>query len=295
MTAVAAAVGAAGAIPLLLGLWSWYSNRLHVKHITDPDDPDLIAVWELQTESFRPEIADDLNEMRSWVAGSSGRNSLGDHHYTFVVLALKERQTICGYVYAQYYESRRIIFLSYLVLSRSKMKSVHAAQKGAVMLLRILLRKCSRRGAEWQAVVTEVEEDPVHNNRSARAKMALFQNAAKKLSAEAGRSAVPVFKLPLDYVQPALRPEDISATRARPNRQWLLYAPRSDKGLVTVDGKYFMTKTTTAHLLETLLMYCYADTFPDSPEYQHYIKGEFDRYLGSLTERTELTKNPRLA
>jgi hypothetical protein len=56
-----------------------------------------------------------------------------------------------------------------------------------------------------------------------------------------------------------------------------------------------MPKDTTSHLLETLLMYCYADTFPNSAEYQTYIKGEFDRYLGNPTDRMELTKNPRLA
>jgi hypothetical protein len=104
-----------------------------------------------------------------------------------------------------------------------------------------------------------------------------------------------VYKLPIPYNQPVLRLSDIDGAAQHPIPEWLLYAPREGSTLEKVGNRYFMPREVVIHLLESLFLYNYADTFSGSAEYQTYIRAEYAKHIATLPERLELIQNPRLA
>jgi hypothetical protein len=123
----------------------------------------------------------------------------------------------------------------------------------------------------------------------------LFQTKAKELSADAGRNPVTVYRLKIDFRQLPIDPaavEQMNQQHILP--QWLLWAPRSDALIIRRDGKSYITGTTALRLVETLLLYCYADIYPDAAEFNAYLRREYERYQGLIGEFVEVEVNPRM-
>lgn len=290
---IGSVAGALAVIPFALDMYKRHADRLHVRAIVDPDDPDLVSVWEMQINHFSRDVADDIEQIRNWVATSKSQRLKGDRQYKFVVLALKHERAVKGYLYAYYYASTATIFLGYIVIDRETIDPADI-NRAALMLLGRMLQECDATGTPWQHVITEVEADMTSDNRAAKAKLVRFQSAAKKLSEAAGKPPVVVYKLPIDYRQPVLRPEDLDNAASKSLPQWLLFCSRDRETFVSADGATFARRETISSLLKTLLLFAYADAFEDAANYRSYLQREYDRYVRDLPETLKLEHDRRL-
>jgi hypothetical protein len=283
-----------GLIGAWVSLWPVWRDRVHVKRIYDADDPDLVAIWDLQNSYFDAEVVDNLEDLQQWVQDNARGNGRNDgHRQTFVVLALKAKNTVCGFLYAQYFEKQATGFLGYLYVDKTQVEALGLVASGATRLLRGMIRAFEKTGSPWKYVVTEVEESPSTKDLSAAAKLKLFQTAARKLSIEAKREIVDVFKLPVKYRQPPLDLARLAKADEFTDPQWLLCAPRDKAMLTERDGGHYISREELTKILETLLVYCYGDNYPGNQQYMAFLRGELKRYVGAMDQWMPVVRNPR--
>jgi hypothetical protein len=290
VTGVATVIGAIGVMLTLHKLWA---DRLHVHVIKSPHDDDLVHIWELQKALFEPHDCDTLEDLQDWVEHNGrGNDRPGDLRQHFVILALKSKRKVCGFIYAQYFPLRQTGFLGFLVVQPGKDDAEKIVQDGALMLLKGMLRAFDKTGHRWRFIVTEVQDLP--NTSRAYAKLRRFNNAAEKLSAQAGKKPVGVFRMPVAYEQPPLDLERFAETDldAWRNPHWLLIAPRREEDLRTSGSHKTLSKQLVGEVLETLAM-SYAENFPESKAYGAYLQKQLASYKAALPEAVPLQRPRR--
>jgi hypothetical protein len=291
LVALGVPLGLAGA---WLTWWPIWRDRVHVKRIYDADDPDLVAIWDLQNSYFDPEVVDNLEDLQQWVRDNARGNGRDDEHrQTFVVLALKAKNTVCGFLYAQYFEKQATGFLGYLFVDKTQVEALGLVASGATMLLKAMIGAFNKTGSPWKYVVTEVQESPSEKDLSAAAKLKLFQTAARKLSIQAKREVVDVFKLPVNYRQPPLDLTRLKRPQDHTDPQWLLCAPRDKSMMTEREGTHYISREELTGILETLLLYCYGDNYPDNADYMTFLRGELKRYVRAMEQWMPVIRNPR--
>lgn len=286
---VVATVGAA--VGVLWSVYRYFQQRLWVRPIRNHMDPDLPAIFELQPEKFSRDVADDPDIVRDWLREPSPQ---GDRHYTFILLSLRYKGDVVGFLYAHFYEGRKTIFLSYLCVDKDKLPPIKIRQKGAQMLLRWMLKAADATGTRWVHILTELELVSRPGLPSPESKWVLFQQVAQELSPKAGRDSVGVYRLGIDFRRVLIDPDALAVAEGATEKQWLLWAPRAATWVTREGNRTTIARATALHLLETLLLRAYGDSFPDAGEYQSYLLGEFARYQRELGPTVEVELNPRM-
>jgi len=284
---VIASVGAAAGV--VWSVYRYFQQRLRVRPIRNHLDSDLPAIFELQPEKFSRDVADDPDIVRDWLREPPPE---GDHHYTFILLSLRYKGDVVGFLYAHFYEGRRTIFLSYLCVDKDKLPPTKIRQKGAQMLLRHMLKAADATGTRWVHILTELELISRPGLPSAESKWVLFQQVAEELSPKTGR--VGVYRLGINFRRILIDPDALASADGATEPQWLLWAPRAATWVSRRENRTFISRATALHLIETLLLRAYAEPFPEAREYQDYLHGEFERYQRELGPTVEVELNPRM-
>ena len=95
--------------------------------------------------------------MKRWI-GEIDENYAqdGDNKFDDIMLALKLRDEVVGYLYAQHYVNRQIIFISYLGYNERIRQARNGV--GPTELLKKLIEICKRSSPPWKTVLGEVEQ-----------------------------------------------------------------------------------------------------------------------------------------
>ena len=260
---------------------------MHVKHITDPDDDDLFAIWELQQRDFSDEVADDYHEMQRWIREiKTNYAQKGDGKFNDIMLALKLQDNVIGYLYAQHYVNRQIIFISYLGYDENVVEARQGI--GPTELLKKLVELC-KSARPWKAIVAEVEQLKRGRNDNSRQMFVRFKRYERKLQELLGTSGK-LFILDFDYIQPAAKPIDVGKNPTDAQIQRLLFFARDVNSLdKTPTGKYVLPGNEAVKLLDAVISCVYGDAYRDDEEYQKHLRDTLASYRPSLERGVSLT------
>lgn len=288
LTVIGIVGGAVGGVIPVIDTWTRIRPPLKVKRILEPEDPDLLGLWELHCR-FDESVTDELDDLKFWVSEVDYNFSRDDEYRCDDILCvLKERGDVVGYLYAQHYIKRRFIFISYLAIDKSSLEAKH---KGADKLLLWLMTHCDKQKIGWEYIISEVEEEKGENRQNARNLMRTFQIAMSRLEKALRSRAKPrVFRLCFNYIQPILRPDELeSNVPEQSRRQWLLYVPRSEGSLASDGpGNIVIGKQKVLGILENVLIYLYGGAFEGSEPYQGYLRDELLRYESMIQGEVRL-------
>jgi hypothetical protein len=265
------------------------SQSLTVKHITDPEDIDLFAIWELQEREFADEIADNHHDMQRWIPEIDKNYAQdGDDKFDDIMLALKLLDDVVGYLYAQHYVNRQIIFISYLGYDENIREARHG--KGPTELLKKLVQICQRSPRPpWKAIVAEVEQFKRGRSNHARdlfVKFRWYERGLQELLGTAGK----LFILDFDYIQPAAKPIDIGKSPSDSQIQRLLLFARDVNSLdKTPTGNYVLPGDEAVKLFDAVISCVYGDAHRDDEGYQQYLRDTLASYRPHLESGVSLT------
>jgi hypothetical protein len=221
--------------------------------------------------------------MQQWVVDvekNFTRND--DHKFDDIWLALKLDDYVVGYLSAQHYVTRQLIVMSYLSYDQNVKE---ACNHGVQVLLEGLLESI-RAPTPWRAVIGEVERSKPERKNNESDVFAAFKRYERKMG---GR----LFMVDFNYIQPAVRPSDMGVTVADAPclEQRLLYFTRDVDGLiVNASGGYALSGKDAVNLLETVICCLYGDAFPESDEYQEYLRDVLAAHLPDLERGVNLVE-----
>lgn len=274
--------------------WVWARPR--VKRVVRPDDDDLEEIWRIHDAEFVGDVADELKDLRRWVAEAAAARKKRPLRLDEFLLCVKSGQTVLGYLFAQYYTKSQLIFISYIALNDDILEAKKQDTKVVCLLFNELLKQLKKQRYDWRAIVGEFE---VYKRESfvphARILMRTFQSALAKFQSQHGLRT-DLFRICIDYTQPILRPEDLdTAVIDATYDQWLAFIPRDpNKVLLPKEGrKIFVDKSLVLDILRSVYLEIYFDAFPDDERYKNYLQSEFQKHVEKLPMKVELTSDFR--
>ena len=263
-------------------------QALMVKRIIDQDDPDLYSIWELQAAEFSDATGDNYDDMKGWISEIDENYAQDGEKFDDIMLALKLRDEVVGYLYAQHYVNRQIIFISYLGYNEQIREARNGV--GPTELLKKLIKICERSSPPWKAVVGEVEQikrGRAKHSHDLFVKFRWCERGLRELFTTPGK----LFMLDFDYIQPAIKPDDIKidVSNAPDLVQKLLFFARDVNSLhKDPTGKPVLTGDEAIKLFDAVISCVYGDAYRDDEEYQQYLRDTQARYRPRLEEGVRL-------
>lgn len=292
----------------------WLSARPKVKRIVRSDDDDLEAIWRLHQNEFIAEVADEFEDLQRWVDEAAEARKKQPVKLDEFLLCAKADGAMLGYLFAQYYPSTQLIFVSYIAIDKEAAEARRVESKIVIQLFYELLKQLHKQGYQWRGMVGEFEVQKIgHLRPHAQVLLRTFQISLDKFcksaeSAEKSHYSLPwhkpfqvkktsLYRMCIDYKQPILRPEDLgTAVIDASYDQWLVFVPSNPEQVIFRDaaGKVFVEKSLATDVLRLVLLETYFDAFPDNENYKTYLQAEFDKYVANLPSKVELKKNWRV-
>lgn len=268
----------------------WFDDRILVKRITSPQDIDFQKALDIYDERIPEEVMlprdvifclvrnscetttiekVDKNPLSIWSNKLSSKNNFQE--YFFVA---KIKYDVCGLLWFQYYPERRLIFISYVVVSK-KFKD----RKGPIAagLIQELGRLLKTELKECEAIIAEVEmaeaSSPEKVQKNNKARVRLFKQLGQQINIQ--------IKTPqIEYRQPHM----------------ILYDELPEKELSLLYG---WTNSNREHQELTrdeyirFLRFIYLDVYADTPlddsnsemEFQNYLSNFFEERIHDIPER----------
>jgi hypothetical protein len=249
---------------------------------------------QLHQRLFSDFVADDYADLHRWIEDSGSNTDLDE-----ILLVSKTDGMVVGYIFAQYYKSSEYLFVSYLGIDDENTK---ARKAGVALLLGSLLRYITKKGYPWKAIVGELEEfrrvnygREVGYEPHAKKLMLVFQHCIRRLSSTYDLDT-DVFRIFFDYLQPALRPEEIesrSKLDPRDLRQWVLFIPHERNVIRSANEQLYISKKEVLEILHFVLLQTYADAHRNSASFLNHLQSEWQRYKVDLPDRVEVTRSWR--
>lgn len=243
-------------------------NPFDVVRITDPNDDDLHDVWELHQHHFPdPKVAESYADFRQYLGEGEGPG--GDQD---IMLALKFKGEVVGYLYAQFFPASGFVFVSYIAINKLR-EDVRHRRVGAMMLFEGLMGVLHASPKPWTAVIGEVERARGRERDRGRSLLHDFRYHTSKVILRL-REHGQLFQIDFDYQQPVLRPEDLDDDLAlfEGLQQNLLVMVR-DPSILTVapDGARALPEEIAKKLFGALINDWYRGGHPESARYQAYL------------------------
>lgn len=267
-----------------------FDDRIAVKRITDPQDIDFQKALDTYDERIPEDVMlprdvifclvknafettkikeVDKKPLSIWNSKLSSKSTLQE--YFFVA---KIKSNVCGLLWFQYYPERRLIFISYVVVSK-KFKD----RKGPIAagLIQELGRLLKTELSECEAIVTEVEMASALSSE----KMRKNNKARVRLFKQLGRQINIQIKIPqIEYKQPHLVFYDETPEK----EMHLLYAWTN-----STREHQELTRDEYIRFLRFVYLDVYADTPLDDPsseiEFQNYLSIFFEKRKLGIPER----------
>lgn len=261
-------------------------NDLCVTRIKDPDCDDLLEMWYLHKNEFPDDdIADSYDSFKRWVSETDINDQIlpKDHELDDIMLALKSTNQVVGYLYAQHYINRKLVFISYIATDRT-LPGIRC--RGARKLIGKLVELCDSRSSAWHAILGEVEQVKSASKHRDMELFRVFETHAKQL-ATLSITASRLFMINFDYNQPVIRPEDLNRERTSVEglKQKLLYFARDVASLdKDAEGHYVLPSSDAINIFDTLLCCVYADAYPNHIAYQQYLQAEMELHRPQLQQ-----------
>lgn len=267
-TIIAGLFVAAVAAALGVLLSRWLSSLLLPKAITEPDDPDLIEFYNLIDNALPNEPRITYDDARRWLREANDETDrLVDFH-----LVLKCRGRIVTALNAQLYFLYPYIFISYLAIDEN---NDAARSRGASDVIKYLSKKCAT--YSWDTVLAEV---------SGATGSLMFRTLSLALRKMPEFRDYSVFKIEMEYFQPALRPEGavFGVTHSDPSaKKWLIYLSRvPNPNTRRNNGNFYLRENEIKRILTYILRFVYGEAHYDSTEYQEYLEKELAHLINNL-------------
>lgn len=266
--------------------------ELRVDLIVDPNDDRLLDIWQLHRCLFPDDkVANSLQELRKWISELDENDELPwDHHLDEMLFGLSYAGEIVGYLFAQHYFRRRVLYISYLGIDGSLV--ARRNREGTRLLLTELLSRCARSDYPWDALITEVQAASPTSKHHGSDLFALFQMHASQLQKLLGESTGRFFTIQFEYEQPVLRVSDIGVRLSKKEREGLkqnllLYCRDTSKLEHDKDG-YLLPGKDAVSLFDTLLMCVYGDSYWQSKKYDRYLSGLMKKWTPVLEKGLRL-------
>ena len=77
---------------------------------------DLKGVWRIHSSEFVGEVADEFKDLQDWLIEAAKARKSGQQRFEEFLLCVKADREVLGYLFAQYYFSSKLVFISYLQL-----------------------------------------------------------------------------------------------------------------------------------------------------------------------------------
>lgn len=247
--------------------------QLLVRRVTDPDDPDLPAAYDVYTSGItNPAERDSFPEIQRWLAEARAAGTARLDEY---LLVARVRTKVCGFFYGQYYPSHRMFLIGYLVIDRKSTDARRATSSGIIRFMFDLLR---REHPQCEGIVFELALDPGKDPKARVPKEELFAVHAR------AAAHVVVKRLDIEYVQPKL---SLREPGLKEEQQHLMYGRMKGKPLGTT-----LSKQEARHVLDAVYNCWYADYYVEDPasdaEYRPYVRRVFERAVAKLPDPVAL-------
>jgi hypothetical protein len=246
---------------------------LVVRRITDPDDSDLPAAYDVYKDGIpEPGERDSFAEIQRWLseaglARAAGKDSLDEY-----LLIAKTGSRVCGFFYGQYYRSHRMFLIGYLVIDRKSRDARRATSSSVVTYLFDSLRHDH---PECEGIVFELALQPGKDVRARISKEDLFRVLARSTA------GIVVKRLDIEYCQPKLGLWDPTLHE---ERQHLMYG-RMGKSPVGAS----IPKAEAVHVLDAVYNCWYGDYYADDDpakdaDYRAYVRRIFEGAVSRLPD-----------
>jgi hypothetical protein len=268
-------------------------RKFTVKRIVDPEDEDLFAIWNLEDENFSRDTADTYEDMKRWIGEiEEGLCEPGDWKVDEITLALKQGNNVIGYLFAQHYINRHIIFISYLGYDHEAARE--AAYDAPARLLSELMEICNDSSRPpWKYLVGEVEEIKKGKTNHARKLFVTFQHYSQLID-----RTCRLFMLDFNYIQPAVKPEDID----RKVEDWAALKQRlllfvRDQTIIFTNhaGEPWLKGEEAVKIFGFVVNCLYAHGFLDVGEYQRYLADFQVKHAARLKDGVRLIADEKQA
>ena len=271
-----------------------FKNRLHIRRIEKPNDPDLEAALDLENREFGRNVGEEIDDVRRWLEELRREKKKKQKKWDEYRIILKHNGAVIGTIYASYCLTAKMLFLSYIVIDDKSPVALHCARS---RLVKGLLKMLQRDGYEWEGIVGEAEEKK-RDNRSGKIRnhasgvMSNFQSIIKDFSKI--KNAPVLCRLGIKYVQPYQQPvqivsgfdkvEDVSDTN-----QWLLYLSRDPSEIVAKEGLLFINRQRIMQILKFIYLDVYGDSHVNDKDYREHLRSEIEKYEEVLPEIVQVT------
>jgi hypothetical protein len=285
-----------GAIATLLyKIRKKFVARLTVERITRSDDRYLEEIWRIHQSKFTDAVADEYTDLQRWLDEAAEARKSGHQRFDEFLLYVKADKQVLGYLFAQYYIQRQLIFLSYIAVDKGALKARRPESEVVIKLFRELIKLIEERGC-WRAIVGEFESQKIGRFCShAQTLMVAFQRSLRKLRQSFDPKA-DLFHICMNYRQPVLRPDEIdTAVIDGSYDQWLVLLPRHPAQMIRTDenGKSFIDRAAALDILRFVYFEVYLDAFKNDKTYSKYLDAEFAKAAQSLPAQIEVKYNWR--
>jgi hypothetical protein len=245
---IAAILGSAA-----FAVWRKWCQRVDVRRIRSGEDPWFDRAMEFyETPEIFPEHErDHPDDIANWLKEARERRLQGDTGIEEYVIAIITEARVRGLLYATYYKSEGLLFVSYLIL-----QDMDAAVRNIAVqkLFACLRRWMVADGFSCRGVVAEVElpstatSEKERNHRHARIRTLL------RLARGGG---IELRVVEAQYTQPKL---DLNDASKREDWMLLLYGPLSDLPPTT------MSRGQVSELFQFIYARLYGDSFMGDKE-----------------------------
>lgn len=279
-------------------VWRAFKNRLHIRRVEKPNDPDLEAALDLEDRYFGSNVGEDIDDARRWLRELRQEKKKKINKWDEYRIILKHKGSVIGTLYASYCLTAKLLFLSYIVIDRSSDLAKHC---GRDRLIYAMLRFLRRDRHSWEGIVGEVEEKK-RDERSGKIRnhaievMSNFQSSIEKFSKKAMNSVL--CRLCIKYTQPYLQPEQIESgfdgsDDASDINQWLLYLSRVPSEIVAEEEILFIRKKRIMEILRFIYLDVYGDAHVENEGYRKYLSAGLKKYEEVLPELVQVTTDCR--
>lgn len=244
---------------------------LDVKRVVEPDDPDLMAALALYERSIPPTEQDKADSILRWFKEVAEETR--EHRCKLVdyFLVARYRGTVCAFIYAHYYPSSELMFISYLVVDRKI--PVARGSAASSLLLHNLLREIQKKARACKGVVFEVDRPGLSAEAERyrrRARIRLFE----RLGSAAG---ITVRGLDFDYRQPQL---DLWEEGHPEEPMTLMYGRL---------GRFSIQQVISRSEVARAVEFVYSEIYGDHFEHDARLDAEFRQYVASLYQQIVAT------
>jgi len=275
----------------------WFWARPKVKRIVRPDDDDLDEIWRIHDAEFVGDVADEYEDLKRWVAEAAQARTKRPLRLDEFLLCVKSGQAVLGYLFAQYYTTSQLLFISYISIDDENVESKKKDTKVVLLLFNELLKQLQKHKYQWQAIVGELEINKTGSlYPQAKILMRTFRNALYRFQAQYGLRT-DLYRLCVDYQQPILRPQELdTAVVDASYDQWLVFIPR-DPGKMLLPkqgGSNFVDRSFVLNIFRSIYLEIYADAFPDNERYRDYLQAQLNKHVDRIPIKVEVTSDFRI-